>query len=56
MIIRERVLGSILAMKIHSNPELAKEFGIEIITDEDTAQENLDNCIKEIEAITSTDA
>lgn len=57
MIIRERVLESVLATKIYSNPDLAKEFGLEINSkDSYLANKNLDNRIKAQSATSSTEA
>ncbi len=57
MIIRERVLESVLATKIYSNPNLAKEFGLEISAEDGClANKNLDNRINAESAISSTEA
>lgn len=57
MVIRERVLESVLAAKIYSNPNLAKEFGLEISQEDGyLANKNLDNRIDTQSATTSTEA
>ena len=57
MIIRERVLESVLAAKIRSNPDLAKQFGLEISSEEGyPVQKNLDNRINFQSETTSTEA
>ena len=57
MIIRERVLESVLAAKIYSNPNLAKEFGLEISPEVGyLANKNLDNRINAQSATSSTEA
>ena len=54
MIVRERVLESILAARISSNPDLAKELGIELSTEnENWGRLNLEN-IKENQSVTSS--
>ena len=57
MIIRERVLESVLAAKIYSNPNLAKEFGLEIIPEDGyPLNKNLDNRINAQSVTSSTEA
>ena len=57
MIIRERVLESVLAAKIYSNPNLAKELGLEISSEDGyLADKNLDNRINAQSATSSTEA
>ncbi len=57
MIIRRRVLESVLAAKINSNPDLAKQFGLEISSEEGyPIKKNLDNRINVQSATSSTEA
>lgn len=57
MIIRERVLESVLAAKIISNPDLAKEFGLEISSEEGyLINKNLEKRINTQSATSSTEA
>lgn len=57
MIVRERVLESVLAAKIYSNPDLAKAFGLEISSEEVyQVNKNLDNRINAQSATSSTEA
>lgn len=46
MTVRERVLESRIAVRIGSNPDLAREFGLEISTEEtNLVNKNLENKI-----------
>jgi len=57
MIIRETVLESVLASKIRSNPELAKQFGLEMSSEEGyPVHKNLDNKINLQSETSSTEA
>lgn len=57
MIIRERVLESVLAAKIINNPDLAKEFGLEVSSEERyLIDRNLENRIRTQSATSSTEA
>lgn len=57
MIIRERVLESVLAAKIRSNPDLAKQYGLEISSEEGyPVHKNLDNRINIQSETSSTEA
>lgn len=57
MIIRRRVLESVLATKISNNPGLAKQFGLEISSEKGyPVKKNLDNRINAQSATSSTEA
>ncbi len=57
MVIRRRVLESVLAAKISCNPDLAKQFGLEISSEESyPVKKHLDNRINTQSATSSTEA
>ena len=57
MIIREKILETILAAKISSNPDLAKEFGLEMVSEQiGPEQTKLENRINNQSTISSTEA
>ncbi len=57
MVTRQRVLESVLAIKIISNPDLAKAFGIELSSEGNHPEnKNLDNRIYDQSVTSSTEA
>lgn len=57
MIVRERVFESILAAKVSRNPDLAKEFGIELSSEkENWVSLNLENEIEKQSVTSATEA
>lgn len=57
MITKRRTLESKLALRISSNPELAKKFGLEMSSNKESSEDvNLDNRINLLSPSSSTEA